>query len=166
MLVGDGGTGKSTLVPRHLNGHFNSHYEQTQGVNIRSLNFQTNYGQVKFEVWDIGSMEKYETNLISFYDNADGAIILFSLTSPLTYRSLDAWRNSVLRMVPNIPTVLCGNKVDCPDRKIISANIDKHRQWCCPYYEISAKSNYNFEKPFLSLAGKLLGRDDLIFTSI
>ena len=31
------------------------------------------------------------------------------------------------------------------------------------YYDISAKSNYNFEKPFLHLARKLTGRNDLQF---
>jgi len=30
------------------------------------------------------------------------------------------------------------------------------------YYEISAKSNYNYEKPFLWLARKLLKQDDLV----
>lgn len=33
------------------------------------------------------------------------------------------------------------------------------------YYDISAKSNYNFEKPFLWLARKLLGDSNLEFVA-
>lgn len=34
---------------------------------------------------------------------------------------------------------------------------------CAQYYDISAKSNYNFEKPFLWLARKLVGDPNLTF---
>ncbi|VFV20315.1 gtp-binding nuclear protein ran isoform 2, partial [Lynx pardinus] len=34
------------------------------------------------------------------------------------------------------------------------------------YYDISAKSNYNFEKPFLWLARKLIGDPDLKFVTM
>jgi len=36
-----------------------------------------------------------------------------------------------------------------------------HRKKNLQYYEISAKSNYNFEKPFLWLARKLVGNPTL-----
>ncbi|KAJ6837873.1 GTP-binding nuclear protein Ran1B [Iris pallida] len=38
-----------------------------------------------------------------------------------------------------------------------------HRKKNLQYYEISAKSNYNFEKPFLYLARKLAGDVNLHF---
>jgi GTP-binding nuclear protein Ran len=34
------------------------------------------------------------------------------------------------------------------------------------YYDISAKSNYNFEKPFLWLARKLVGNPNLEFVAM
>ena len=34
------------------------------------------------------------------------------------------------------------------------------------YYDISAKSNYNFEKPFLWLARKLTGDPNLVFVEM
>lgn len=38
-----------------------------------------------------------------------------------------------------------------------------HRKKNIQYFEISAKSNYNFEKPFLWLARKLVGYANLFF---
>ena len=43
------------------------------------------------------------------------------------------------------------------DRKVKPKQIIFHRKKNLQYYDISAKSNYNFEKPFLWLARKLTG---------
>jgi GTP-binding nuclear protein Ran len=40
-----------------------------------------------------------------------------------------------------------------------------HRKKNLQYYDISAKSNYNFEKPFLWLARKLVGNPNLEFVA-
>jgi GTP-binding nuclear protein Ran len=61
------------------------------------------------------------------------------------------------RVCENIPIVLCGNKVDVKNRQIKAKQVTFHRKKNLQYYEISAKSNYNFEKPFLYLAKKLVG---------
>ena len=60
-------------------------------------------------------------------------------------------------MCENIPVVLCGNKVDVKNRQVKAKTVTYHRKKNLQYYEISAKSNYNFEKPFLYLARKLAG---------
>ena len=56
---------------------------------------------------------------------------------------------------------MCGNKVDIKDRKVKAKSIVFHRKKNLQYYDISAKSNYNFEKPFLWLARKLIGDPNL-----
>jgi GTP-binding nuclear protein Ran len=63
----------------------------------------------------------------------------------------------------NIPIVLCGNKVEVKDRKVKAKQITFHRKKNLQYFEISAKVNYNFEKPFLWIARKLAGNNDLQF---
>lgn len=40
-----------------------------------------------------------------------------------------------------------------------------HRKKNLQYFELSAKSNYNFEKPFLWLARKLVGNQSLEFVA-
>ncbi|KAI3835295.1 hypothetical protein MKW98_020411, partial [Papaver atlanticum] len=58
------------------------------------------------------------------------------------------------RVCENIPIVLCGNKVDVKNRQVKAKQVTFHRKKNLQYYEISAKSNDNFEKPFLYLARK------------
>lgn len=138
---------------------------------------------------------------------AQCAIIMFDVTSRVTYKNVPNWHRDLVRVCENIPIVLCGNKVDIKDRKVKAKSIVFHRKknlqvmtvnniidvfilmyisvvcdlqsiglvWAvltavyllCPqYYDISAKSNYNFEKPFLWLARKLIGDPNLEFVAM
>jgi GTP-binding nuclear protein Ran len=71
----------------------------------------------------------------------------------------------LVRVCENIPIVLTGNKVDVKERKVKAKSITFHRKKNLQYYDISAKSNYNFEKPFLWLARKLVGNQSLDFVA-
>lgn len=71
----------------------------------------------------------------------------------------------ICRVCENIPIVLCGNKVDVKNRQVKAKQVTFHRKKNLQYYEISAKSNYNFEKPFLYLARKLAGDQNLHFVA-
>jgi hypothetical protein len=51
VLVGDGGTGKTTFVKRHLTGEFEKKYVATLGVEVHPLVFNTNRGFIRFNVW-------------------------------------------------------------------------------------------------------------------
>jgi small GTP-binding protein len=57
ILVGDGGVGKTTFVKRHLTGEFEKKYVATLGVEVHPLQFHTNRGPIKFNVWDTAGQE-------------------------------------------------------------------------------------------------------------
>ena len=99
-----------------------------------------------------------------YYIQADCAIIMFDVTSRISYKSVPNWHRDLVRVCENIPIVLVGNKVDVKDRKVKAKQINFHRKKNLAYYDISAKSNYNFDKPFLYLARKLMRIQDLVFT--
>ena len=55
----------------------------------------------------------------------------------------------------------CGNKVDQKDRKVKARQITFHRKRNLQYFDISAKSNYQYEKPFLWILRTLVGDSNL-----
>jgi GTP-binding nuclear protein Ran len=163
ILVGDGGTGKTTFVKRHLTGEFEKKYVATLGVEVHPLRFHTNYGPIIFNVWDTAGQEKFGGLRDGYYIQGQAAIIMFDVTSRLTYKNVPNWHRDLVRVCENIPIVLCGNKVDIKDRKVKAKQITFHRKKNLQYYDISARSNYNFEKPFLWIARKLAGEPNLVF---
>ncbi len=170
VFVGDGGVGKTTFLTRHLTGEFTKQYDATRGVDVHPIDFFTNHGWIRFNVWDTAGQEKLGGLEDEYYKAADCAVVFFDITSQLSWKSIPKWVEKLRNVCPDIPIVLCGNKVDIGERartvsvRTISQlyhgefgekNLDS-------YYDISAKSNYNFEKPFLFLAQKLVA-DDLRF---
>ncbi|MCJ1236735.1 GTP-binding nuclear protein gsp1/Ran [Varicellaria rhodocarpa] len=165
VLVGDGGTGKTTFVKRHLTGEFEKKYIATLGVEVHPLGFSTNYGAIQFDVWDTAGQEKFGGLRDGYYINGQCGIIMFDVTSRITYKNVPNWHRDLVRVCENIPIVLTGNKVDVKERKVKAKTITFHRKKNLQYYDISAKSNYNFEKPFLWLARKLTGNQALEFVA-
>ena len=165
ILVGDGGTGKTTFVKRHLTGDFEKRYIATVGVDVHPLTFQTSRGKICFNCWDTAGQEKFGGLRDGYYIQGDCAIIMFEVTSRQTYRNVPNWYRDITRVCDNIPIVLVGNKVDAPDRQVKAKMITFHRRKNLQYYDISAKSNYNFEKPFLWLARRLANDPQLNFAN-
>ena len=163
VLVGDGGVGKTTFVKRHLTGEFEKKYIATLGVEVHPLKFMTNRGPICFNVWDTAGQEKFGGLRDGYYIQGQCAIVMFDVTSRVTYKNVPNWYRDLIRVCDNIPIVLVGNKVDVKDRKVKAKTITFHRKKNIQYYDISAKSNYNFEKPFLYLARKLTGDPNLEF---
>ena len=94
------------------------------------------------------------------------AITMFDVTSRVTYKNVPNWHRDLVPVCENIPMMLGGNKVGIKDRKVKAKSIVFHRKKNLQYYDISAKSNYDFEKPFLWLARKLVGDPNLEFVAM
>jgi len=129
VLVGDGGVGKTTFVKRHLTGEFEKKkYNATVGVEVHPLQFQTNRGLIVYNVWDTAGQEKFGGLRDGYYIGGQCAIIMFDVTSRITYKNVPNWHKDLIRVCENIPIVLCGNKVDVKDRKVKAKAITFHRK--------------------------------------
>jgi GTP-binding nuclear protein Ran len=163
IIVGDGGVGKTVFVNRHRTGEFTKNYVATMGVDVNPLLFSTTEGLVVLNIWDCAGQEKFSHLGPAYYKDAQAAIIMFDVGSRTSYKNLNYWYNEVSKIAPDIPIVICGNKCDIQERKVFPRDITFHRFHNLQYYDISAKSNYYYEKPFLYLIQKVLGSDDTQF---
>lgn len=157
VVLGEGGVGKSTFVKRYDTGEFTRPYEPTRGVSVFSLPFYTSAGTINGQIWDTAGQEKLGGLRDGYYINASGALLFFDVTSRDTYKKAAVWYRDLIRVAGNIPVILVGNKVDVKDRKVKSKQVTFHRKKNITYVEMSAKSNYNIEKPFLYLLKLVLG---------
>jgi GTP-binding nuclear protein Ran len=86
---------------------------------------------------------------------------MFDVCSRITYTNVPKWYKDLTRVCENIPIVLVGNKVDVKDRKVKGKQITFHRKKNLQYYDISAKSNYQYDKPFVWLLRRLVNDGNL-----
>jgi len=165
ILVGDAAVGKTTFVRRHISGEFTRVYEPTLGVEVRSLKFTTSRGVIMFNVWDTAGQEKLGCLRDGYYIDGNCAIIMFDVTNLDSYKNVPNWHRDVERVCDRIPMVLVGNKVDVVDRQVKGKQIVFHRKKQMMYYDVSAKANFNYEKPFLYLAKRLANDMALTFVA-
>ncbi|XP_016986288.1 GTP-binding nuclear protein Ran-like isoform X2 [Drosophila rhopaloa] len=106
-------------------------------------------------VWDTAGQERLGGMRDGYYIQAHCAIMMFDVTSRTSYDRLEKWHRDLVRVCGNIPIVICGNKAD----SLFEAEtfVKFYRQKQLMFFKISAKSNYNLDKPFLYLARQLLG---------
>lgn len=158
LIVGNDGVGKTTFIERHRIGEFEKEYKPTYGTRTSLLTFQTNHGPISFYVKEIGG---HWSKLIDSIqkDEFDGIIIMFDLTASETYRSdFRKWYKPIVQRFPNLSIVLCGTKHDLsPHAKCVGEDTLTDQVNVKAYFRISAKTCYNYEKPFLAFASSLLG---------
>jgi GTP-binding nuclear protein Ran len=162
VLLGDGGCGKTAFLIRHITGEFEKRYLATLGCEVNPLPFYTNQGEITFNVWDTAGQEKFAGLRDGYYLGSDGAIVFFDLTSRVSFYNVESWITKFRGMCPNAKIILVGNKCDVKYRKVSEAEI-KTKYPDMTYYDISAKSNYNFDRPWLQLARHFMSDPDLVF---
>ena len=81
-------------------------------MEVHPLSFSTNFGTICFNVWDTAGQEKFGGLRDGYYIQGQCGIIMFDVTSRITYKNVPNWHRDLERVCENIPIVLCGNKVD------------------------------------------------------
>ena len=93
---------------------------------------------------------------------------MFDVTSRITYKNVPNWHRDLTRVCEDIPIVICGNRADIKDRKVKPKQITFHRRKNLQYFDLHSqrKSVWNLGRPFLHLARKLSGDDNLHFVEL
>lgn len=144
-IVGQRGCGKTAWITRFRTGHFHPIYNMTTTTVKTAITLNTrNHDKIQFEIFELEGSEDF---IIPPELGIQGVIVMFALDSRLSYRQARIWISKLRHQ--NYPIVLCGNKCDLRELKVFLTYDDVIGM---PYYPISAKSNYNLEKPLLSMA--------------
>ena len=155
IVAGDAGVGKTAWVRRLLTGEFPLRYIPTLGVEVSGVDFETNKGPVRFNIWDMAGQSKFAGLGDGYYIQGEAAIVMFDVTARITYRHTPNWLIDIRRVCPDIPICLVGNKCDVIDRRVKAKCVTFHRKKGIPYCDISTKSGWNVDKPLLWIARQL-----------
>ncbi len=127
---------------------------------MHRVSLTTTRGNVDLEVWDTAGRESLAGLKEAYYIGADAAIIMFSLDNRGSYKNVTRWYKEISKICRDIPIILVGNKADIRD-KLRGRQISFQRAKNLQYFDISVKTNYQYEKPFLWVLKNLLGDRNL-----
>ncbi|KAA3455667.1 ras-related protein RABF2b-like isoform X1 [Gossypium australe] len=142
VLLGDVGTGKSSLVLRFVRGQFVEFQESTIGAAFFSQTLAVDDATVKFEIWDTAGQERYHSLAPMYYRGAAAAIIVYDITNlvistnvKLGNKALKLWDSL------NIPATFLSS---CSD---FCASFERAKRWI---EELKAQGNSDM---VMALAG-------------
>ncbi len=148
VLLGDSGTGKTTLINVLTNGVFDNLYEPTIGIDFSSKNITLpDYGnhQIKLQIWDTAGQEKYKSIIKSYLRDVHVAFLVFDITDIHSWSNLTKWKENLEKDVKYdyIPLViLVATKSDLKRHAVTEDEIKQRvEEWGCSYYIISAKES-------------------------
>jgi len=157
-LLGDRKVGKSALIQRHKTGEFLCRYTPTAGFKTTKLPFYTQVGLFVIEIVEATGDE--------MPDNVAAGLIMFDCMNRLSYENAPSYYLAFRKKNAVAPVVLLGSKSDFGNLAVPARDIHHHVSWCVPVYQISSKSNYNFEKPFISIIRSIMRNKGIRFTEV
>ncbi|KAJ4816449.1 Ras-related protein Rab-5A [Rhynchospora pubera] len=159
VLLGDMGTGKTSLVVRFVKGQYHDCQESTIGAAFFSQVLSLNDAIVKFDIWDTAGQERYHSLAPMYYRGAGAAIVVYDISSTDSFARAKKWVEELKRQGNTYMIMaLVGNKVDLEkDRKV---HIEEGTQYAeengLYFTETSAKTALNVNELFYEVAKRLV----------
>lgn len=146
IVIGDIGTGKSSILQSLVAGTFTEKHEPTIGIDLHittvPLSGNTT-SSVKFQFRDTSGQERFQSVSRLYYRGADVIVLVFDVTDRYTFDRLDHWyHQALLHGEPDAILIVLGNKVDLDKPEV---SWDEVVAWCRErhvefYSQVSAKT--------------------------
>ena len=156
LVVGEMGTGKTSLIRQYVQYFFSEFYKTTIGVDFANKEFEWDENTtISLQLWDIAGQERYGNMTHVYYQEAVAAFVVFDLTRVQSLDMVVEWKKDIDSKVftsedKPIPCLLLGNKIDlCADGKWartkeqMDAFVQEHG--FIGYFETSARDGTNID---------------------
>lgn len=161
IIIGDSGVGKSCLLTRFTENHYNDKYTTTIGVDFKIKTIIINGKLIKLQIWDTAGQERFRTITTSYYRGSHLIILCYDITDINTFENLETWIEEIKKFGKNTAkVVLCGTKCDLRQQRAITKEEGQMyaKKHGFLFYEISSKNNINIDDLF-DESSKLLLKD-------
>jgi Ras-related protein Rab-11A len=122
VFIGDSGVGKTNILSRFCRDEFMLNSQSTIGVEFASKTISLENGKIiKTQIWDTAGQERYKSVTNTYYYRSQGALVVFDITKPSTFKSVDRWVSQLREYAGNeVVIVLVGNKTDLKSLRAVS----------------------------------------------
>ncbi|XP_043480957.1 ras-related protein Rab-27A isoform X1 [Leptopilina heterotoma] len=167
LALGDSGVGKTSFLYQYTDGVFHSRFVSTVGIDFREkrMTYMSANGiqhRVHLQFWDTAGQERFRSLTTAFYRDSMGFFLLFDLTNEQSFLDVRNWldqlRNNAYCESPDV--ILCGNKSDLEDRRVISEYKARElaSKYGLVYIETSAATGQNIARAVDILLDRVMRR--------
>ncbi|KAK9884262.1 hypothetical protein WA026_005214 [Henosepilachna vigintioctopunctata] len=125
VVVGDGASGKTSLLYAYCNNTFAEDYMPTiHETYITTVKLDDE--EVRFALWDTAGEEDYDRLRPLSYPRTDLVIICFNVDNPISLQNIHLkWLPEVKHFCPSVPILLVATKLDLRYNRTIVDNLRK-----------------------------------------
>lgn len=122
LVLGNPKCGKSSIIARYVHHSFESSYKSTIGADFirKDLLIPSSHYpmRVRLQLWDIAGQDRFQKLTRSYFQGAQGVIIVCDVSREGTIEAVVQWKREVDNCIQNmsdgksIPVILFANKAD------------------------------------------------------
>ncbi|KAL5740883.1 hypothetical protein ACOSP7_029761 [Xanthoceras sorbifolium] len=156
LLIGDSGVGKSCLLLRFSDDSFTTSFITTIGIDFKIRTIELDGKRIKLQIWDTAGQERFRTITTAYYRGAMGILLVYDVTDESSFNNIRNWmRNIEQHAADSVNRILVGNKADMDESKRAVPTAKGQAladEYGIKFFETSAKTNFNVEQVFFSIA--------------
>ena len=151
IVVGNQGTGKSSILNRFVNETFEENYQATIGLDFQSKNITIHDQDVRLIIYDTAGQEKFRSLIPMYIRESQIILLVYDISDKESFDSIPIWIQEVKDVLnKEVVFVLIGNKIDLNDKREV--NKEEGEKYASEknmiFEEVSAKTGDNFPELF------------------
>ena len=118
IIIGDIGTGKSSIINSLVKGKFKENYQATIGFDIFKYTRKVNDIIININIWDTCGLIDFSSCTTNLFKDAIIAIIVYEIDKRESFENIQKWVNLFkLNSQPDTIIFIVGNKSDLEDKR-------------------------------------------------
>jgi small GTP-binding protein len=123
VLIGHNDSGKISTIERFGNSWFEANTKLTLGISFEVKEIQIEDLNIKLQIWDLVTEERWRALVPYYCRGALGAILIFDVSNLESLSQLSKWVQIIKANTTNIPLILLGNLEDSNRPRMVSVEM-------------------------------------------